>query len=274
MPEMYRRVTAEAMRVVRAALLVLAFWALWFCVPDVHAADDEPRPPCGAAPNPSYAPAGAAPAVRVWKREEAARWVPPACVDWPSLQRYRLIVALAGNFRHDGDATDLLARFGAISAMRGLHYWSVTDKVWRVLIIDAAALEGPNAKKRRPDFNPAELKNGAEVFYAQDGGRSSGAVVYRLRVLERGPNRMVIQTENVDPIRTLVLTLFPPGSLRATYFLERRAAGVWSFYGLSGIGEDASTMAGNRDAPYVNRAAAFYRYLMNVPGDRDPPAAP
>ena len=241
------------------------------------ASQEEPRPPCGgagASPYPSYTPVGTPPAVSVWAKGDAALWTPPACVGWPSSQRFKLIVALAGSFRPDGGADDLLTRFGAISTMLGLRYWSVTDKGWRVLITAAAALDAPNAKRRRPDFSLAEMKSGADLFFAQDDSRSSGAVVYRLRVLERGTDRIVIETENVDPIRAFIITLFPPGSLRATYFLERRGPGAWSFYGVSGTGSEASALADGHEASYVNRAAALYRYFTGVPGDTEPPAAP
>jgi len=62
---------------------------------------------------------------------------------------------------------------------------------------------------------------------AKQHHRSSSPVVYRLRVLEAGAQRIVIATENVSPIRAFLVTLFPPGSLRAVYFLERRGPGAW-----------------------------------------------
>jgi hypothetical protein len=257
-----------------AAAVVFILCALSVCVCPVAAAQDEPRPPCnGADVRPAYAPPGAPPAVGVWSKEAAARWKPPACVGWPSSQRYSLIVALAGQFRHEGDAEKLLARFGAVSTMCGLRYWSETDKDWRVLINDAAALKGPDVNQRRPDFNPGELKDGAELYFAQDDTRSSGIVLYRMRVLERRPHRIVIETVNVGRVRSLFVTLFPPGSLRAIYFLERRESGVWSFYGLSGTGQEASALAGGHEASYVNRAVALYRFLVGISGDAERPAA-
>jgi hypothetical protein len=229
---------------------------------------DGPQPPCaGAAPIPAYADP---PAVRTWAKAELESWTPPACLGWPR-ESFQLVVALAASFRHDGDADALLARFGAISAKRGLRYWSVTDKAWRVLITDAAALDG---QKRRSDFTVAEMKSGADLYFEEADNRSSDAVVYRLRVLEASPNRVVVEIENVTPIRAFFITLFPPGSLRATYFAERRGPDTWGFYGLSSNGAEASALASVSEASYVNRAAALYRHFIGVPADRDPPLAP
>ena len=219
-----------------------------------------PQPPCsGAQPVPSYAAPGEAPSVRSWMNE-AARWAPPSCLPWPVAQ-YRMLVAAAGSFRHDGDAAALLARFGAVSTKRGLRYWSVTDKAWQVLVTDAAALAGPQAAQRRADFAAAEMSAGAELFFEERDNRSSGPVVYRMRVLEAGADRIAIETGNLSPVRAFLATLFPPGSLRAAYFLERREPGTWALYGLSATGGEASSLAASSEASYVNRATALYRHF-------------
>ena len=237
------------------------------------APDAAPRPPCaGAAPAPSHAAPGSAPNVLIWAKE-GERWTPPACVRWQG-DRFRLLLALAGSFRHEGDAASLLARFGAVSTTRGLLYGSVTDGGWRVLVKDAAALAGPQPGRRRPDFTPEELKAGAELYFEEEDNRSSSPVVYRMHVLEAGAQRVVLETENVSPIRAFFVNLFPPGSLRAAYFLEQREAGVWGFYGLSSIGEDASSLAVTSHASHVNRAAALYRHFIGEAGDKNPPLAP
>jgi hypothetical protein len=232
---------------------------------------DAPRPPCeGAVPVPAYAAPQASPAVRAWTDPA---WTPPACLGWPP-GRSKLIVALAGSFPHAGEAQTLLARFGAVSSLRGLRYWSVTDKAWRELITDGAALTGPEPGRRRPDFSPAELETGATVYFEQEEGRSSGPVVYRLRVLEAGTARVVIATENVTPIRAFLVTLFPPGSLRATYLLERRAPELWAFYGITTTTTEASALASVSPPSYINRAAALYGHFAGVPAERHPPPAP
>lgn len=232
---------------------------------------DEPRPPCeGAAPVPAYAAPDAPPAVGTWTDPA---WTPPACLGWlPG--KSKLIVALAGSFRHAGGTRTLLARFGAISGMRGLRYWSVTDKAWRELITDSAALTGSESHSRRPDFSPEELKAGAIVYFEQKEGRSSGPVVYRLRVLEAGSARIVIATENVTPGQAFLVTLFPSGSLRATYLLERRGPDVWTFYGISSTTTEASALASVSAPSYINRAAALYGHFAGIPAERNPPLAP
>ena len=251
----------------------LALSALAACSYAQSPTDAGPRPPCaGAAPVPPYAMPGAAPAV-LTRVKDAARWTPPACLHWPRSQ-FKLVLALAGSFHHDGDAASLLARFGAVSTMRGLAYWSVTEHAWRVLITDAAALAGPEAGRRRADFTAAEMRAGAELYFEQRDNRSSDQVVYRMRVLEAKAGRIVVKTENVSPIRAFFVTLFPPGSLRAAYFLERRKPGTWAFYGLSSISEEASALAVTSVASHVNRAAALYRHFIGVAGDKDPPLAP
>jgi hypothetical protein len=225
------------------ALVTLPAWA-------------QPRPPCGAPPVPAHAAPGTEPVVATWSE---LHWAPPACLPWPEGQ-FRMVVALAGSFRHDGDAAALLARFGALSRKKGMRYQSVRDRAWRVLVKDAAALAAPKAGERRADFTPAEMKPGAELFYEETDNRSSAPVVYRMRVLEADAGRIVVETENLSPIRAVMVTVFPPGSLRTAYFLERRDAGTWTIYGLSATGEEASTLAAGSTQSYVNRATALYRH--------------
>jgi len=222
------------------------------------AAQEAPRPPCSVGPTlPAFAAPGEAPTVATWK---SLRWEPPpGCLPWPA-GHYRLIVALAGRFHHAGGGEVLRARFGAISAMRGVRYWSVSDDAWRVLIEDASALEGPEAGKRRGDFAPQALKGGATLYFLERDNRS-GDVVYRMRVLEAEASRLVVATENVTPVRALGFTIFPPGALRAAYFVQRVDAETWSFYGLSATSDEASALSGLSEASYVNRATALYRHF-------------
>jgi hypothetical protein len=226
-----------------------------------------PHPPCGSTPQPLYAPPDATPAIRTW---QAPGWTASTCTGWSSTHP-TLLVALAGSFRHEGGAADLLAAFGRISRLRGIRYWSVGDRGWRTLVTGAAALDGPGTRRRRADFAPAEMARGADLYFAQEDSRSSGEVVYRMRVLANEPYRVTVTIENVTSVRFLLVPLFAPGDLRCTSYLERLSPGVWGYYVLWGIRTGAQTPG--HEASSVNRALAFYRHIAGIPTDQEPPAA-
>jgi hypothetical protein len=237
-------------------------------------AAEGPRPPCGgAAPRPDYAAAGAPPNVEVWSGgDPGADWIPPACTGWAPASG--VLVALAARFQFAGSAQELLARFGAVSSLSGIRYWSVTDQAWRTLITHATALDSPDLARARPDVTAAELAKARELYFAHDDNRTSGEIVYRLRVRELTPSRLVVTTENVSPVRKLLLTLVDPGGLQSIQLLDRETPTLWRYYGLARTAEDFTALLGVTEGSYVNRAAAFYRHLIGIPTDRDPPLAP
>jgi hypothetical protein len=234
-----------------------------------------PQPPCGTTATPAYPGPSTAPNITIWHQAdlENNHWQPPSCTGWPPSSRSKLVIALAGSFRLEGPIDLVLARIGVISALRNMQYWSTTDKKWRPLAFDASALTGPNKNSRRPDFSDVDLIKNADLYYWEDDSRS-GEIVYRLRVYEKTPERAVIATENITPVRKLFLTVFKPGSLQSTIFIQRVSPGIYGVYILSRTGECASIFAAGHDDSYVNRAAALFRYLAGIRTDREPPAAP
>jgi hypothetical protein len=256
-------------------VLALVAVVLWLLGPDMAAAaENGPRPPCGESVRPEYAGPGARPSVEVWNDEElSGAWVPPACTGWTARDD-RLLLALAGSFHHEGGVEDLLSRFGAISTLTDIRYWSVSDKAWLPLVTEATALSAPDAERRRADFGITDLVVGRDLFIAQNDNRSSGTVIYRMRVLEVRPERLVIQTENVTAVRKWLLQLFGPGDIQAVYFLERSSPDVWGYYSLTRTDAGSKLLSGRHEASYVNRAVALYRHFAGIPTDRDPPAAP
>jgi hypothetical protein len=58
--------------------------------------------------------------------------------------------------------------------------------------------------------------------------------------------------------------LFPPGSLRAAYFVQLLNSDKWGFYGLSITSENASALTGLSEASYVNRATALYQHFTGT----------
>jgi len=233
-----------------------------------------PQPPCAGAAAPAYPAPEAAPAIAIWHAAdlEQGKWQPPGCTGWPSSSRSKLVIALNASLRFDGDIGGLLARVGMISALPKVQYWSTTDKMWRPLAYDASALTGPDAKTRRSDFSPSELIKDADLYYWDNDSRS-GEATYRLRIYESTPDRAVIASENVTPIRRFLLTLFQPGALQSVIFIQRVSPGIFGVYILSRTGEGTSAFADGHAESYVNRAVAVYRQLAGIKTDQEPPAA-
>ena len=253
---------------VRVALR-FATGLLILCVAPWAIAQEPARPPCESAPQPAYAAPGAAPNVRVLNEAALKTWRPPACTGWNALPS-GAVVALAGSFSV-ADPQGLLQRLGEVSRLRGMRYWSVSDRNWRTLISDAYALTRRDSGVRRPDFSAGELQSGQDFYFAQSDTRSTGDVIYRIRVREFSPDRLVVESENVSPVRALLLTLFAPGELRAVYFFERLDGQRWGYYALNAaLGRSTS---GN-EASLVNRAAAYHRHFTGVATDGAPPLAP
>jgi hypothetical protein len=190
-------------------------------------------------------------------------------VAWAS-QRFTVLTALAGSFRFAGTADDLLLRFGALSAWRGIQYWSVTDGRWDTLIADATALEGSSPARRRSDFTLRELKSGANLYFLQRDNRSADAVIYRMRVEAIDTDRLIVSVENVSAVSVFIFTAFDAGDLKSTYVFERLSSAVWGYYSLSGAREGLA-LIGNHDSSYLNRALAIYRHLAGIPGNQEPP---
>jgi hypothetical protein len=220
-----------------------------------------------------FSASGAPPAIAVWHDNELdeSKWQPPSCTGWPTESHSKVLVALAGSFRSVGTIDRILARVAAISTLRDVQYWSTTDKKWRPLANDASALNGPHPTDRRPDFSASDLKQGATLYYWEDDSRS-GEIVTRLSVRERTADRAVIGTENITPVRSYLITMFPAGTLETALFIQRISPDVWGVYLLSRSLPGTSMLAAGHEASYVNRAVALFRQVAGIRTDEEPPA--
>jgi uncharacterized protein DUF6675 len=250
----------------RAVYFCLAAGMLLFSLP---AAADMPSPPCREAASPILPRYADPPNVMSWRGADLAGWAPPTCANWATA-RFTRLTAVAGSFRFAGSADDLLGRFAAISNWRGIQYWSVTDGNWETLITDSTAVGDETGDSRRPDFTVAELKTRKDLYFVQRDNRSSGDVIYRMRVVESGLDRFTINVENVSSVWVFVFPIFAPGDLVSTYIVERLSPTEWGYYSLSGA--RSSDVGRDQEASYANRALAIYRHILSVPFDRN--AAP
>jgi hypothetical protein len=184
------------------------------------ASEETPRPPCkGVEPLPAYASPGALPAPGSGAAAKQTRRGPlqraPA-----GLRRAHALAALAVHFSHGGSSDALLSRFGAISTLKGLQYWSVTEGGWRTLITQATALL-PTAQLRA--CRDAE-RQGA-VFRAKDN-RAAGDVIYRMQVREMSPTRLVVAIEKCVPDEAIHADAVQCRRPQSLDFLERLGPNV------------------------------------------------
>ena len=166
----------------------------------------------------------------------------------------------------------MLRHIGAISELAGMRYWSTTHKQWQTLIVDAYALTGLQPSQRREDFTPDEMKEG-NILYFEQVDNLSGKAIYRMHIAEASADRLVIDVENVSTMHYLFITIFHPGEMQSIYFLDRESENVWRFYSIVRTGKNANRLITGNESSAVNRAVAFYRYLVGIPTDQEPPAA-
>jgi len=249
----------------------LVLLAMWLCQPRGYA-QSGPQPPCGMEPVPPYPGLDAPATAKSWKKSETGSdWKPPACTGWAA-SGFTTLVTTAARFRHSSESEGLLRHIGAISKLGGMRYWSTTHKQWQTLIVDAHALTGLQHSQRREDFRPEEMKEGS-VLYFEEVDNLSGKAIYRMHIAKASADRIVFDVENVSTIHYLFMTLFHPGEIQSAYFLDRESHDVWRYYSIVRTGTNANGMLVRNESSAVNRAVAFYRHLVGIPTDQEPPAA-
>jgi hypothetical protein len=233
--------------------------------------DPGPQPPCGSETFPPYPDLDKPPVSRFWDRSDLGRdWTPPACTEWTT-QGFATLVVTVGRFRNSSGADGMRRRIGAISELKGLHYWSTTHKQWQTLIVDAFAEAGPPLNERRRNFSPDEIAEGKDL-YLQQTDNLSGKAIYRMRILSASSERVVFDIENITTMRYLLIPLFHPGDIQSIYFLDRESQDVWRYYSITRMGRNANTLISGHEASSINRAVAFYRYFAGIPADQEPAA--
>ncbi len=153
-----------------------------------------------------------------------------------------------------------------------MRYWSTTHKRWQTLISDAYALTNSADGRHRADFTPDETKEGS-VFYFEQTDTLSGKAVYRMHIVEASSTRIVFDVENASTIRYYRVPIFHPGELQSMYFLDRESEIVWRYYSIVRMGKNSNGLVSGNEFSSINRAVAFYRYLVGIPTTQEPPEA-
>jgi hypothetical protein len=231
-----------------------------------------PQPPCGNEPVPPYPGLDDSAIVKSWSESAFGRdWRPPACTGWTAVG-FTTLVTTDARFRNASEAEGLLRRIGTISALAGVRYWSTTHKRWRTLVVDAYALTALQPGQRRADFTPDDMKEG-NVLYFEQVDNLSGKGTYRMHIAKASADRLVIDVENVSTMRYLFIPILHPGEMQSVCFLDRESNTVWRYYSIVRTGKSANRLIAGNESSAVNRAVAFYRSLVGIPTDQEPPAA-
>jgi len=240
--------------------------------PAAAPATTEPQPPCGQDAVPAYPGLGDSAVVKSWSKSDFGHdWKPSACTLWNE-QGFTALVTISARFQFLSGAEGLLQHIGAISQLGGTQYWSTTHKQWRTLITDAYALAGSQPDQRRMDFTVDELKPG-KPFYFEQIDNLSGKTIYRMNILEASSDRIVFEVENVSTMRYHFIPVFHPAELQSIYFFDRESDKIWRYYSILREGKNASRLVAGNEASSVNRAVAFYRHMVGIPSNQEPPAA-
>lgn len=250
----------------RVVVVFCALIAGLFARPAV-AADDgaAPAPPCTRAAQPASSVAAAI-RIEVWRTADLLKtWSPPPCASWIT-PRFSKLVAVMG-IVHAASMDELRGRFGAISHLRGLPYWSVSDHRLQPLIVKARAVQRPASAAARVDFTPVEITPGRALFFAEQDNRTTGETIYEMTPLAVDENHIAVEIENAGPVRLMMLTVFGAGDIRTTYFLDRIGDGIWRYYSLTGVRENMLTRGTKSEMSTVNRALAFYGFMADLPRD-------
>jgi hypothetical protein len=235
-------------------------------------AQSGPQPPCGNESVPPYPGLDDSAIVKSWSKSGLGQdWEPPACTGWTAVGFSTLVTTVA-RFRSTSTAEDLLRHIGAISELASMRYWSTTHKQWQTLIVKAHALTDLQSGQRRKDYTPDEMKQG-KMLYFEQVDNLTGRAIYRMQIVEASADRLVFDIENVSTMRYLFIPMLHPGEIQSIYFLDRESDNVWRFYSIVRTGKNANRLIGGNESSAVNRAVAFYRHLVGIPTDQEPPAA-
>jgi hypothetical protein len=240
----------------------------------VAMASDRPaQPACpSGGVSPVFPPLNAAPVAQA-TRASGGHAFPAGASCFEKSDSAATWITVASTARTSASLNALIERFGSVSKLLPVQYWSTTEQKWRPLVLSASAVASTNPRIARADYSVAELVTGEDRYYSMADSRSGRAITYRLRLWPSQPTELVVESANVDAIRQWGVTLYAPGGLHTLYFLKKQSPDVWTYYSITRILPN-SFLAEGHDKSFINRAVAVYRYIVGVPTDAEPPSAP
>jgi hypothetical protein len=238
-------------------------------------ASDRPvQPPAclSSGVSPVFPPLNAAPVAQA-TRVPGGRAFPAGASCFEKSDSAATWITVASLVQTSNSLNAFIERFGSVSKLLAVQYWSTSEQKWRPLVLSASAIASTNPKTPRADYSLAELVTGEDRYYSVTDSRSGRAVTYRLRLWPNQPTGLVVESANVDAIKQWGITLYAPGGLHTFYFLWKQSPDAWAYYSITRILPN-SLLAAGHDKSFINRAVAVYRHIVGLPTDADPPPAP
>ena len=221
---------------------------------------------CGNAPPPAY-PAPDKPAlVQSWLRGGHQDGALPDCSGLRT-HDFELLVRVTARFASPLDAAAMVGRLGAVSSLKGMDYWSYSEKKRQLLIRESFAVDLPGSMKPRADFGVAELRSGAVLFFAQSDNRAATLVPYSLQLLSAGHERLVLRVENIGDLRYMGLKVVAAHEMQWVMALEPLATGHWGYRSLLGIGRLGLGGAEQHRLSNLARSVALFDHLARCQTD-------
>ena len=186
---------------------------------------------CGQAAPPPYPPPDKPAVVQTWLLDGRRDGPLPDC---SALQgrEFELLVRLTASFNGPADIDAMLARLGAVSALKAATYWSFTDRKRLPLFKEAFAVDKPDSTQPRPDFSATELRGGAEMPFVHNDNRSSKLSPYGMRLVKATPDMLQLQVENLGDMRMFGLLFVAARETRWSVTIERLGPGRWGYRSL------------------------------------------
>ena len=224
---------------------------------------------CGKAPAPAYPGADQPAIVQSWLHGGRQDGPAPDCSSLRT-RDFELVVRVTARFASPLDTAAMLARLGAVSGLKGMAYWSYTDKKRQVLVRQSHAIDHPGSMKPRPDFSPAELRSGAAWFFVQSDNRAETLVPYSLQLMPSGADRLALRVENVADLRYLGLKVVGAHEMQWMMALERLGPGEWGYRSLLGICHLGMGRAEQHRLSNLARCVAMFDHLAGRQTDIEP----
>ena len=225
---------------------------------------------CGNALPPGYPAQDKPPIIQTWLLDGHRDGPTPDC---SALQgrEFELVVRLTGSLAATADLDLMLARLGAVSAMKNATYWSFTEHKRLALFKDAYAVESASNLQARADFSPAELRHGQELTYVHSDNRSSKLMPYGMRLVKSSPDSLQLHIENLGELRMYGLLMTAARETQWSVTLERLGPARWGYRSL--LAQRRLRMGRNEQHRLSNlaRSAAMFDLLAGRQTDLEAP---